>query len=272
MLAAIFLLAQVTQGTPVLPLATPVPSPLPGAPRRPPIVNFDVGGSNSYLNHGKGRWESGYFNTVYEAPSGFKVHLDAVNDVRFGSSTNAYAGGVDVPTGHPNGSLHLGYGVSSKNSVVPTNAFLAGYDLRTGGGWSYQVGYVGRDFSSASAASYGFGVAKHWGNQQLGYFVDLSTVSNKTGLGIVQGLRWATHSAADDVTLTADAGRGAESTARNRVAIHDVVGLDADELHWLDPHTAVRLNVGYFSVTPPYQRFLVLLGLRVRVGNLSFGR
>jgi hypothetical protein len=68
--------------------------------------------------------------------------------------------------------------------------------------------------------------------------------------------------------LTADAGRGAESTARNRVAIHDVVGFDADELHWLDPHTAVRLDAGYFSVSKAYQRYLVLLGLRVRVGNL----
>jgi YaiO family outer membrane protein len=261
---AALVLAQVS---PVLPLATPVPSPSPGA-RRPAIVDFESGGSNSYLNHGKGRWESGYFHTAYQAPSGFKIHFDALNDVRFGSSTDVYATGADIPTGRPNGTAHVGYATSSKNDVVPTNAFLAGYDLRTGGGWSYQFGYVGREFSSASAANYGFGVDKHWGHQQLGYFVNFSAVSNKTGLGIVQGLRWATHAAADDVTLTADAGRGAESTARNRVAIHDVVGFDADELHWLDPHTALRLNAGYFSVARAYQRFLVLMGLRVRVGRL----
>lgn len=265
MLLALLLLAQVT---PVTPLATPIPSPSPGASHRRAIVDFEAGGSNSYLNNGKGRWESGYFDTAYEAPSGLKLHLDALNDVRFGTSTDVYATGADIPTGRPNGILHLGYAVSTKNDVVPTNAFLAGYDLRTGGGWTYRFGYVARDFSAASAANYGFGVDKHWDHQQLGYFVDFSTVSNKTGLGIVEGLRWATYLPADTVTLTADAGRGAESTARNRVAIHDVVGFDADELHWLDPHTALRLNAGYFSVARAYQRFLVLMGLRVRVGRL----
>lgn len=250
-----------------MPLSTPMPSPSPGS-ARPTIVDVESGGSNSYLNNGKGRWENGYFNTTYEAPSGLKVHIDAVNDVRFGSSTDVYAAGADIPTSRPNGTLHLGYAISSKNDVIPSNAFLAGYDLRTGGGWGYQFGYVGRDFSSASAANYGLGVDRHWDHQQLGYFVNLSTVSNKAGLGIVQGLRWATHSAADEVTLTADAGRGAESTARNRVAIHDVVGFNADELHWLDPHTAVRLDAGYFSVSRAYQRFLVLLALRVRMGRL----
>jgi YaiO family outer membrane protein len=266
MLFAALLLAQATQ---VLPMATPLPSASPGEPQRPASVDFEAGGSNSYLNNGKGRWETGFLNTTYEAPSGFKLHLDALNDVRFGSSTDVYATGADIPTARPNGTLHVGYALSSKNDVLPTNAFLAGYDLRTGGGWSYQFGYVGREFSSASAANYGFGLDKYWDHQQLGYFVSLSTVSNKTGLGIVQGLRWATYLPADTVSLTADAGRGAESTARNRVAIHDVVGFDADELHWLDPHTAVRLDAGYLSVSKAYQRFLVLLGLRVRVGNLQ---
>lgn len=265
MLLLAFLLAQVT---PVIPLATPQPSPSPGTRQRPTIVDFEAGGSNSYLNHGKGRWESGYFNTVYEGPSGLKLHIDAVNEVRFGSSSDVYAGGADIPTGRPNGVLHLGYGVSTNNDVVPTSAVLAGYDLRTGGGWGYQFGYVGRDFSSATAANYGFGVDRHWDRQQLGYFVSLSTVSNKTGLGIVQGVRWSTYLPADTVTLTADAGRGAESTARNRVAIHDIVGFNADELHWLDAHTAIRLDAGYFSVSRAYQRFLVLMGLRVRVGRL----
>lgn len=270
MLLAALLLAQVTQGTPVIAPATPLPSPPPGAPQRPAIVDLEAGGSNSYLNNGKGRWESGYFSTAYQAPSGFKIHLDALNEVRFGNSTDVYAAGVDIPTVHPNGTLHLGYGVSSKNGsdVLPSSAFLAGYDLRTGGGWSYQFGYVGRDFSSASAGNYGFGVDKHWDHQLLGYFVNLSTVSNKMGLGVVEGLHWADYLPVDTVTLTADAGRGAESTARNRVAIHDVVGFDADELHWLDPHTGVRLNVGYFSVARAYQRYLVLMGLRVRLGRL----
>ncbi|HEY1978154.1 MAG TPA: YaiO family outer membrane beta-barrel protein [Candidatus Baltobacteraceae bacterium] len=268
MLVAALLLAQVTQGTPVFPLATPAPSPSPGASRRPAIVDVDAGGSNSYLNNGKGRWETGYFGTSYRAPSGFGVHVDALNEVRFGTSTDVYAAGVDVPTGHPNGTLHLGYGVSSRNEVIPSKAILAGYDLRTGGGWSYQFGYVGRDFSSASAANYGVGTDKHWDHQALGYFLNFSTVSSKTGLGIVQGLRWSDFLPLDTVTLTADAGRGAENTGRARVAIHDVVGFDADEVHWLDPHTAVRLDAGYFSVARAYQRFLVLVGLRVRMGRL----
>jgi YaiO family outer membrane protein len=267
MLLAALLLAQVTQGMPIVPRSTPLPSPSPGARHRPAIVEFDTGGSNSYLNHGKGRWETGYFSTAYHAPSGFKIHIDALNEVRFGANTNIFAGGVEIPTGHPNGTLHLGYGISSKNDVLPSNAILAGYDLRTGGGWSYQFGYAGREFSSATAANFGLGVDKHFDRQSLGYFVNFSTVSNKTGLGIVQGLRWSTFSPLDEVTLVAHAGRSAESTGRNRVAIHDVVGFDADELHWLDPHTAVRLNAGYFSVSRAYQRFLVLMGLKVRVGR-----
>lgn len=253
---------------PDIPLATPVPSPSPGVWRQPAIVDFEAGGSNSYLNHGKGRWETGYFDTAYHAPSGFAIHLDALNEVRFGASTDVYAGGVDVPTRHPDGTLHLGYGVSSKNDVLPSSAILAGYDLRTGGGWSYQLGYVGREFSSASAANFGLGTDKHWDHQSLGYFLNLSTVSNKSGVGIVQGLRWETFLPDDTVGVTVHAGRGAESTGRNRVAIHDVAGIDADELHWLDPHTALRLNVGYFSVSRAYQRYLVLLGMKVRVGRL----
>ncbi|MBV8720644.1 MAG: hypothetical protein JO277_00750, partial [Candidatus Eremiobacteraeota bacterium] len=149
-----------------------------------------------------------------------------------------------------------------------TNAVIAGYDVRTGGGWGYQVGYVGRAFSSASAANYGFGVDRHWKRQRLGYFVQLASISNRSSVGVVQGLRWSTDLPADTVTLTTGAGRGVESTGRNRVAVHDTFGFDADDLHWLDPHTAIRADVGYFSVSRAYQRFLVLLGMRVRIGRL----
>jgi len=269
MLAAVFLLAQVMQGTPVLTLPTPEASPSPAARRRRTMVDIDAGGSNSYLNHNKGRWETGYFGTTYHMPTGFKIHFDYLNEVRFGNNTNIYAGGLEIPTVHPNGTFHVGYGMSSKdNAVLPSSAILAGYDLRTGGGWSYQFGYAGRDFAAANASNFGLGVDRHFDHQALGYFVNFSTVSNKTGLGIVQGVRWSDFLPLDTVTLTAHAGRGAESTGSKRVAIHDVVGFDADELHWLDPHTAVRLDVGYFSVARAYQRFLVLMGLKVRVGRL----
>jgi YaiO family outer membrane protein len=264
MFVAAFLLAQVL---PVVPIATPAPLPSPGKPRRF-HVDLEAGGSNSYLNHGKGRWESGYFGTTFDTPSGIKVHLNALNDVRFGNSNDVYAIRTDIPTLRPNGTLDVGYAYSPRNDVLPTRAIFGGYDLRAGGGWGYQFGYAGRSFSSASADSYGFGIDRHWKRQRLGYFVSFSTVSNRTGLGIVQGVRWSTDLPDDTVTLTSSAGRGTESTGRNRVGIRDVFSFDADELHWLDARTGIRLNVGYVSVSPPYQRFFVLMGLRVRVGRI----
>jgi YaiO family outer membrane protein len=271
MFVAAFVLAQVL---PILPTPTPAPSASPGATPVPAhagrsgFVDVDAGGSNSYLNHGKGRWESGYAGTEFVAPSGFALHLDYVNDVRFGVSSDVYAMRAEIPTHRPNGTIDLGYLVSPHNDVIPTTAVLAGYDLRTGGGWSYQFGYVGREFSSATAANYAFGTEKHWKHQRLGYYIQLATVSNKTGLGIVQGLRWSTDLPSDTVTITSGAGRGVESTGRNRVAVHDVFGIDAGDEHWMDPHTAIRADVGYFSVSKAYQRFLFLLGMRLRIGRM----
>ena len=267
MLVAAFVLSQVL---PVVPVASPSPgaSPVPNRAPRGDIVDIDGGGSNSYLNRHHQRWESGYAGTSFIAPSGFALHLGYFNDVRFGVSTDSYAVGADIPTHRPNGTLNLGYVTSSQNDVVPTNAVIAGYGLRTGGGWGYQFGYVGRSFSSASAANYGLGVDRRWKRQRLGYFIQFAMVSNKTGVGIVQGLRWSIELPADTVTLTSGIGRGVESTGRNRVGAHDVFGFDADELHWMDPHLAIRADVGYFSVSRSYQRWLVLLGMRLRIGRL----
>ena len=272
MLLAAWLFAQVM---PLLLPPAPAPSPGPSASpvaytgrQRNDVVDVEAGGSQSYLNAGKARWDSGYADTTFAAPSGFKLHLDAVNTVQFRQSQDTYAIRTDVPIDAPHGLVDFGYAYSPRSTVQPTNAFFGGYDLRTNGGWGYQFGYVGRDFAQTSAANYTLGTDKRWKHQHLGYFVSLSTQSRKTGLGILQGLRWGTDLPADSITLVSAAGRGVESTAPRAVAVHDVFEFDAGELHWLDPHTAIRLDAGYFSVSHAYQRFMVLMGLRVRIGNL----
>lgn len=247
------------------PVATSTASPPPTARQPHPVVDLEAGGANSWLNAGKGRWESAYLGATYATPSGFRLYSTAQNDVRFGSSQDVYVLGTSIPTKQPHGTLDVGHAFSPRSDVLPTNAWFANYDLRTGGGYGYQIGYVGRSFASGTAADYSLGMDRHFSDQRLGYFIAFSTLSRKSGIGVLQGLRWSKYLPMDNVTVTPAVGRSVESTGKNKVAFHDVVGASVDELHWLDSQTAIRFDTGYYSVSRAYQRFFALLGLRVRL-------
>jgi hypothetical protein len=249
------------------PTSTPfsIPSPPPTLTQPVGIVDLEVGGSNSYLNTHQQRWETGYANATYTNPSGFALHFNAENDVAFGQSSATYALTTDVPTNDPHGIVHAGYVYSPGNEVFPTTAWLLGYDLRAGGGYVYEFGYFDRSYASASAANYAIGLDRWFNYQRLGYFASFSTLSNRGGIGVIQGLRWTTYLPWDAVTVSSSAGRDIEATGKDMVAQHDLFGFDAGDLHWLDEHTAIRLDTGYFSVSRAYQRFLVALALRERL-------
>jgi YaiO family outer membrane protein len=227
---------------------------------------LELGGSHSWLNHHKGDWAQAYSVFSYTAPSGFKVYTTADNSVRFGENQYVYGLGTDIPTNVPHGVLHLGYLFSPRTEVLPSSAFVAGYDLHSGGGWSYTFGFLDRSFSTTSAANYTVGVDKHWGDNRLGYFLVFATEAKaNTTVGISQGLQWTKYLPSDTITTTVGAGRGVESTGKNKVGAHDVVAVAVDELHWIDARFALRVAAGYSSISNAYQRYSSIFGLRVRL-------
>ena len=194
------------------------------------------------------------------------MYTTAENSVRFGENQYAYGIGSDVPIDAPHGILHVGYVFSPRTTVLASSAFLAGYDLRTRGGWSYEAGYLDRAFSTTSAANYSIGAGKLWGDNRLRYFLVFATESKaNTTVGISQGLQWTKYLPSDTITTTVGAGRGVESTGRNKVGAHDLVGIDVDEVHWIDTRFALRVDAGYYSISGAYQRYLALAGLRIRI-------
>jgi len=265
-LVAALLIATAPTPSPV-PSSTPFPIPtVPPAWTQPvDVVDLEAGGSNSYLNEHEEKWETAYAEADFAAPSGFKLNFIAQNNVAFGESNASYALTTDVPTHVPNGILDAGYIYSPGNHVFPTVAWLIGYDLRTGGGYGYEFGYFDRSYSTASASNYAIGMDRQFRHQRLAYFASFATLSTRSGVGVVQGLRWSTDLPTDSVVVVTSAGRGIEATGRNTVAMHDLFGFDAADLHWLDARTAIRVDAGYFSVWGSYQRFFALVGLRVRL-------
>ena len=264
-LVAALLFAQVMPEQLDRPTPQPSATPAAKAPYERDVVDLEAGGAVSWLNHKKNDWSQAYGTAAITMPSGVKVFTSADDSTRFGSTRPVYGIGMDVPTGMPHGIVDFGYQFSPGSDVLPTHAWFAGYDLRTGGGYGYQFGYVNRSFSTTNADTYTVGFDRNSGDQRFGYFLSVATQSREASSGISQGLQWSKYLPADTIVATASAGRGIESTGRNTVGAHDLMGFDVDEMHWFDRTWGLRLNTGYFSVYRAYQRVSLLLGVHARM-------
>lgn len=255
--------------TPATP--APAPTPLPGAtpwPTQPQpfnTVDLEAGGSNDWLNSGRGMWHGAYADLFYAATSGFKAYGGALNTVRFGQSDGGYYAGVYVPTKSPHGTLNVEYGFSPTHYNIPASYWQANYDLRLPDGFGVQAGYGNRSYTFENVPIWSGGFDKYFGDDRLAYRATFASISGTPGVGFSQTVTWNKTLPADYVTVAANVGRDIENTGFNHVAFYTTTVLVLDDVHWIDSRTAIHADVNYNSLAGAYQRSEVLLGLRVRL-------
>lgn len=249
------------------PASTPAPevTPWPTQPQPFDTVDLEAGGSNDWLNAGRGMWHGAYANALYSATSGFKAYGGALNTVRFGQSDGGYYAGVYVPTKSPRGTLNVEYGFSPTHYNIPASYYQAGYDLRLAGGFGVQAGYGNRSYTFENVPVWNAGFDKYFGNDRLAYNATFASISGTPGVGFSQTVTWNKTLPLDYVTVAANVGRDIENTGFDHVAFYTTTVLVLDDVHWIDPRTAVHADVNYNSLSGAYQRYEVLLGLRVRL-------
>lgn len=259
--------APATAASPV-PVAQATPAAAQVWPTQPQgfdTVDIEGGGSNDWLNAGRGMWHSSYANAAFASTSGFKAYGGYLDSVRFGLDDKYYYAGVYVPTKVPHGTLNVEYGFSPQHNNLASSQVTAGYDLRLGGGFGVQAGYSNRSYTAIDASIWNGGFDKYIGNDRLAYNATFASLSGTPGVGLSQTVSWSKILPSDTVTAAVNVGRDIENTGFNHVAFYSSAVLVLDDVHWMDPHTAIHADVNYNSLAGAYQRYEVLLGLRVRL-------
>lgn len=246
--------------------ATPTAAPAwPTEPQPFDTVDLEAGASNDWLNAGRGMWHGSYANAAFASTSGLKAYGGYFDSVRFGLDDKYYYAGVYVPTKTPHGTLNVEYGFSPQHNNLPSSQVTAGYDLRLDGGFGIQAGYSNRSYTAIDASIWNGGFDKYIGNDRLAYNATLASLSGTPGVGLSQTVSWSKILPSDTVTAAVNVGRDIENTGFAHVAFYSSAVLVLDDVHWIDPHTAIHADVNYNSLAGAYQRYEVLLGLRVRL-------
>ena len=239
-------------------------TPAPTAPQGQDTVDLELGGSNDWLNAGRGMWHGSYALANFTSTSGFKAYAGALDTVRFGQDDSGYVVGIYVPTKTPHGTFNAEYGFSPQHNNLPATQWTAGYDLRLENGYGVQGSYDNRSYTTLDAQIWHAGFDKYFGDDRLAYSTSFAALSNVPGIAFSQTVSWSKTLPLDAVTVAANVGRDVENTGFNRIAVYDAASLTVDDVHWVDPHAAVHADVSYNSLAGAYQRFEVLLGLRLR--------
>ncbi|HKE37680.1 MAG TPA: YaiO family outer membrane beta-barrel protein [Candidatus Baltobacteraceae bacterium] len=245
--------------------SAPIAQPWPTLPQNVNTYDFEAGGSQSWLNAGRGMWHGSYANFLYAATSGFKAYGGALDTVRFGQNDPGYYAGVYVPTKNPHGTFNAEYGFSPTHYNIPASYWLANYDLRLADGFGVQAGYENKTYTFENVPIWNAGFDKYFGDDRLAYRATFASISGTPGVGFSQTVTWNKTLPYDYVTVAANVGRDIENTGFNHVAFYTTAVVVLDDVHWLDQHTAIHADVNYNTLAGAYQRYEVLLGLHVRL-------
>jgi YaiO family outer membrane protein len=251
--------------------ATPAPQPSPAATFNPLADSTEIEGglTGDALSNNKGGWDSQYLTAMFSAPRSASTYVTASNNNRFGYNDADFEAGTYVPTATPHGTLELMAAVSPQHNILPSFNYLAGYDLRAGGGMGYDYSVAGRHYSgdvtgSLQATIQTVGVNKYFGNDYVDVSASFAKLSNVPGVATSYAAKWATYRANDSFSVTATLGKDIENTG-NAIAVFQTTGVDADDLHWFSKKFAWHAGLGVYNLAGAYSRIEARFGIRERI-------
>ena len=226
-------------------------------------VQAEAGVSSSPLTKGRGTWEQADLFVL--ARNGRNSQLLRVSsDTRFGRSDTTYEAGA-YGSLTPSVIANADVAISPQHNSVPASSLAGGLDLRSGGGYGYQVQYSDRSYTAVNAATTTLGGDRYFRDRRLAIGVSLAQLSGVPGTALSTGLAYARYLPCDTESLGFSNGRDVENSGVGTVAVFRTLSYNASDVHWFSKRFALNAAAGWYVLIGSYSRYEVRLAIRERL-------
>ena len=227
-------------------------------------VQIEEGVSSSPLTRNRGVWHEDSLLVVARDGNKRSGYVRAASDQRFGLTDNVYEGGAYLGVS-PHLILNAIGSFSPQHQTLPSSTTGGGADVRTGGGYGYQIQYTARTYTSLSANTTTLGADRYFADRRVALIISMATLSNVPGTAISEGLTYARYLPCDNESFNVSSGRDVENAGAGTLALYRTITYDANDVHWFTTRFGLDMGAGWSVLIGAYNRFEVRVALRERI-------
>lgn len=226
-------------------------------------VQAEAGVSMSTLTKQRGTWSESALLVIARDGNKRSAYGRIANDRRFGMTDSVYEGAAYFAL-TPHATADIVGAFSPQHRTLPASTLGGGFDLRTGGGYGYQIQYSARTYTAVNAATTTLGADRYFRDRRIALAVSLAQLSNVPGTAVSAGLTFARYMGCDSESFSVSSGRDVENSGAGALAVFRTVTYDANDVHWFTPRFALDAGIDWSVLIGAYNRLEVRLAIRQR--------
>ncbi|MFN2528662.1 MAG: YaiO family outer membrane beta-barrel protein [Candidatus Baltobacteraceae bacterium] len=226
-------------------------------------IQLEAGASISPLTKGRGTWnEADIF--VLARNGARSTLLRVASDTRFAMTDTAYEGAAYGMLG-TRVIANANAAFSPQHHSLAASSLGGGLDVRSGGGYGYQVQYSDRSYTAVNAATTSVGADRYFRDRRVALGFSLAQLSGVPGTAFSSSIAYARYLPCDSESLSVSNGRDVENSRPGMLAVYRSMSYSAGDVHWLSKRFAVNASAGWYVLLGAYNRYEVRVALRERL-------